>query len=245
MGPVERDFRYRLFMMFLDLDELPKLFDRYWLWSAERPSLARFRRSDHFGDERKPLKEAVCDLVESETGCRPAGPVRLLTHLRYFGYGFNPVSFYYCFDTRGEKVEHIVAEVNNTPWNEQHCYVLSERQNVGTPQHKRFVFAKGFHVSPFMEMDMGYDWRFTLPGEKLAVHMENRKDGHKLFDATLRLERRALSGRALARVLTVYPLMTLRVIAAIYYQALCLWLARVPFFAHPDKKEAPQAASPR
>ncbi len=245
MAPVEREFRYRLFMMFLDLDELPRLFDRYWLWSAERPSPARFRRSDHLGDRRKPLKEAVCDLVERETGRRPAGPVRLLTHLRYFGYGFNPVSFYYCFDARGEEVEHIVAEVNNTPWNEQHCYVLNARQNVGTLRHKRFVFAKRFHVSPFMDMDMGYDWRFTFPGEKLAVHMENRKDGQKLFDATLRLERRALSGPALARVLTVYPLMTLKVIATIYYQALCLWLARAPFFAHPDKKEAPQTASPR
>ena len=117
-------FTYRVFLMYLDLDDLDDVFQGRWLWSTQRPALARFRREDHVGDPSVPLDEAVRDLVAARTGHRPAGPVRLLTHLRYFGYVMNPVSFYYCFAADGAGLEAIVAEVNNTPWGEQHCYVL-------------------------------------------------------------------------------------------------------------------------
>ncbi len=83
--------------MYLDLEELPELFDGSLAWSARRPALARFRRSDYLGDPRRPLREEVLDLLEARTGRRPGGPVRLLTQLRQFGFTFNPVSFYYCF----------------------------------------------------------------------------------------------------------------------------------------------------
>ena len=114
------------------------------------------------------------------------GPVRLLTHPRHFGYGFNPVNFYYCFDATDQAPRvAIVAEINNTPWGERHCYVLPQSANRGTPDRLQFEFDKDFHVSPFMPMDMEYDWRFTRPDDALAVHMENRRDGRKVFDATL------------------------------------------------------------
>ena len=123
-SPVAHAFGYRLFMLYLDLTELPKVFAGRWLWStrAARARVAAPRRL--LGDPREPLDESVRRLVAAETGRRPAGPIRLLTHLRYFGYGFNPVSFYYCFDSGGTAVETIVAEVSNTPWGERHCYVL-------------------------------------------------------------------------------------------------------------------------
>ena len=95
--PAFHKFNYRLFMMYLDLDELPTLFRKTWFWSATRPALARFRRRDHLGPEQQALSDSVRDLVETETGRRPRGPIRLLTNLSYFGYCFNPVSFYYCF----------------------------------------------------------------------------------------------------------------------------------------------------
>ncbi|MEZ5451088.1 MAG: DUF1365 family protein, partial [Thiolinea sp.] len=114
--PRPHAFSYRLFMLYLDLDELPTLFKPYWLWSVDRPNLARFRRRDHLGDPQQPLSEAVRERIEQETGRRPAGPIRLLTHFSYFGYRFNPVSFYYCFDAADQQLEYIVAEVNNTPW---------------------------------------------------------------------------------------------------------------------------------
>ena len=226
-----------MFMMYLDLAEIPRLFRGRWLWSSRRAALARFRREDHFGDPAVPLDESVRDLVLRETGRRPAGPIRLLTHLRYFGFVFNPVSFYYCFDERDSRVETIVAEVNNTPWGERHCYVLPQERSHGKGDHQRFFPAKEMHVSPFMEMDVDYDWRFSPPAERLSVHMENARDGRKIFDATLELRRKEITGPALAGALAAYPFMTLKVIVAIHWEALRLWLKGTPVHDHPDKKK--------
>jgi DUF1365 family protein len=236
--PVPHAFRYRMFMMYLDLAELPELFRGRWLWSVRRAALARFRREDHLGEPGVPLDESVRDLVRRETGRRPAGPIRLLTHLRYFGYVFNPVSFYYCFDADDQRVETIVAEVNNTPWGERHCYVLPQAQSSGSGGHLRFSPEKVMHVSPFMEMDVDYDWRFNAPADRLTVHMENARQGSKIFDATLVLRREEIRASSLARVLVAYPLMTLKVILAIHWQALRLWLKGVPVHDHPAKGEA-------
>lgn len=232
--PHRHGFRYRLFMLYLDLAELDRVFQGRWLWSTQRPALARFRREDHLGDARIPLDQAVRDLVQRETGIRPSGPIRLLTHLRYFGYGFNPVCFYYCFDVDDRHVTHIVAEINNTPWGEQHCYVLPHSACGATSGSMRFQFQKTFHVSPFMPMYLRYDWRFNVPGPRLNVHMALTHES-KMFDATLSLERTPLSGSSLARVLTAFPFMTAKVITAIYWQALRLWLKGVPFYSHPNR----------
>ncbi len=232
--PAEHSFDYRLFLMYLDLDELPRLFEKRWFWSASRPALARFRRSDHIGDPSEPLAQSVRDLVETETGRRPQGPIRLLTNLSYFGYCFNPVSFYYCFDRTGENVEVIVAEVNNTPWGETDTYVL----DCDTSQRSwRFAPEKKMHVSPFMPMDIDYRWALSTPGEKLSVYMANSKDDQKIFDATMALERRPIGARSLASVLLRFPLMTLKVILGIHWEALRLWAKRVPFHEHPAKQE--------
>lgn len=236
-APAEHGYTYGLFMMYLDLDELPDLFRRRWLWSAERPAPARFRRADHLGDPSQPLSQAVRDLIARTTGIRPLGPIRLLTHLRYFGYGFNPVSFYYCYDRDGRRVETIVAEVNNTPWGEQHPYVLSDSLNEAGPGRKRYQFDKAFHVSPFMDMDVRYDWRFTEPGRHLTIHMDNWQHGARFFDATMTMTRTEITGSALARVLTRHPFMTAKVIGAIYWNALRLWLKRVPLYSHPHNRQ--------
>ena len=199
--PVQHEFRRRLFMAYLDLDELPEVLDPVPLWSARRPAPARFRREDYL------------DLDHD-------GPVRLLTHVRTFGHHFNPVSFYYCFDRAGERVERVVAEVTNTPWGERHVYELDGlRASVG----------KAFHVSPFLAMGSEYRVSMTAPGELLRVHMESRRDERVDFDATLALSRRELSAGPLLR----YPLMTLRVVAGIYAQAVRLKLKGAPYHAHP------------
>jgi hypothetical protein len=240
LAPVEHGFTYRMFMLYLDLAELPSVFRGRWLWSARRTAVARFRRADHFGDPAVPLDECVRDLVARETGTRPSGPIRLLTHLRYFGYVFNPVSFYYCFDENDTRLETIVAEVNNTPWGERHCYVLPQCMNTGQGGHARYHPDKVMHVSPFMPMDVNYDWRFSAPAgaprSALTVHMENGRAGRKIFDATLVLERREISSGSLARALALYPLLTLKVIAAIHWQALKLWVKGAPVHAHPSRR---------
>ncbi len=172
--------------------------------------------------------------MQLETGVRPSGPIRLLTHLRYFGYCFNPVSFYYCYGESHDRVEAIVAEVNNTPWGERHCYVL---QNEGSTDRRHFRSArrKEFHVSPFMPMDMDYAWHFRLPGERLAVHMQNVRDGVRVFDATLTLKRYPISPGTLASTLARFPFLTVAVIARIYWQAFRLWLKGTPVYPHPNK----------
>ena len=239
MRPVGNRFQYRLFLMYLDLAELPELFDPYRFWSIEKKNIATFRRRDHLGDPEVSLTHTVRDLVAARLGRRPSGPIRMLTHLRYFGYCFNPVSFYYCFDPDDTRVETIVAEIHNTPWLERHPYVLGDQLNIHRrPDWRRFRFNKDFHVSPFMDMDIDYDWRFRVPGQQLNVHMVNYRNGEKLFDASLSLKRREISSSALNRVLMHYPLMTAKVTALIYWQALRLHLKKVPFYTHPAKRDA-------
>ena len=203
----EHAFRHRISMAYLDLDDVPALLGR------------RFRRSDHIGDPERPLRDVVREIAGPDA---PPGPVRLLTNLRTLGHCFNPVCFYYLFEEDGETVGAVVAEVTNTPWGDRHAYVLPRADG-------RRVLAgdmdKRMHVSPFMGMDQRYVLRATEPGPTLSVHIENREHGDAVFDATLKLERRPLTRRGLAR----HRGATLRVVALIYAHAVLLKLKGVPW----------------
>jgi DUF1365 family protein len=200
------------------------------------------------GDPAQPLDECARDTVAAATGERPAGPVRLLTGLRYFGHSFNPVSLYFCFGSDGERVDAVVAEVPNIPWGERHPYVLARGERRGTVLSEELE--KTFHVSPLMGMDQIYSFRASEPGESIAVHIESRpresagdrrigdfartRRGPKTFDATLNLRRRELSRGTLARMLARYPAMSLQVVAKIYTQSLRLKLKGARYHPHPE-----------
>ncbi len=235
--PAIHRFNYRVFMMYLDLDELPTVFKRRWLWSSSRPALARFRRRNHVGPVEQPLIESVRDSVEAETGSRPNGPIRLLTNLSYFGFCFNPVSFYYCFAPDGETLEYIVSEVSNTPWGELDTYVLDCRKTPRSSRAWEFQPVKKMHVSPFIPMEIDYHWVLSQPTDRLSVFMANSKHGARFFSASMSLRRKTISGWTLTSVLVKFPLMTFKIMGAIYWEALRLWVKRVPFYTHPGKKK--------
>jgi len=226
--PRPHEFTYQVFMMYLDLAELDRVFALSPYWSSSKPALARFRRSDFLGPEAQPLDEAVRDLVFRETGERPLGPIRLLSNLRYFGFLINPISCYYCFD-QDEQLRYIVAEVTSTPWRERVHYVIPCDSS-----HQSHRFAKRMHVSPFMPMKMTYHWRSRTPNRSLSIHLQNWRNGEESFNATVALRRVEISPTTLRWSLVRYPFMTMKVAVAIYWQALKLFLKRTPIFGHRD-----------
>ena len=236
-SPLNHQFNYRLYMAYLDLDELPDLIAHPSIISTRHYAPASFDRAVHLRDWDGPLDEAARNLVESRTGVRPLGPIRLLTQLRYFGHYFSPLNLYYCFDVDGENVDMVVAEVSNTPWGEQHCYVLWEGNRIAHDAGLQFSHPKSFHVSPFMDMDMNYQWRLTEPSSKLNVHLANIRNNETIFDASMSLSRHPLTRQRLSAMFVRYPMMTAQITAAIYWQALLLWWKKCPFYSHPKKSE--------
>ncbi|WP_114416735.1 DUF1365 domain-containing protein [Marinospirillum perlucidum] len=228
--PAPHQFRYRLFMCWLNLDELDQLpwtqKKRFWRWAA-------FHRQDYLGPAERPLKAVVLDQVEQKTGQRPDGAVFLLTQLRYGGLCFNPISLYYCFD-RHQHLQAVVGEVSNIPWKERQLYVAS-----CDPQARRHEasFEKRMHVSPFNPMQQTYVWQFNTPDKNLVMHMENQdREGSIPFDATLVMQRRDDLGLSMGRLLLRHPWMTLKVLLAIHFEALRLALKKNPVYPHPAKR---------
>lgn len=234
LEPRRHTFGYRLAMPYLDLDELEEVFSRHPLWGVDRRNAVSFRRADFLGDPHVPLGVAVRDLVEARTGSRPTGPVHMLAHVRTWGWLFNPIAVYFCFDQSAERVQSLVLDVTNTPWHEHHAYVIDE----GAGEHR---FTKELHVSPFFGMDQQYRLRVTEPSDRLVVNLASLEGGHVVFDAALTLRRREVSRASLGRVLWRYPLLTLRVSTGIYSQALRLWAKGAPFHAHPTRHVAAAA----
>lgn len=229
--PFRHAFRYRVFQIFLDLDALDASGQSDWSWPGRYLPIIQFRRRDHLGEAVTSLAQTIRDLVEERTGSRPAGPVRVLTNPRYWGFVFNPVSFYYCYGAGETQVEAVVAEVQNTPWNERHCYVLRAENASG--ETIAATRDKEFHVSPFFDLDMQYRFRLAPPGETLDVSIEAWKGLACQFQADFSAGRWQFTSLNLVMLMMRFPWMTATILFAIYWQALKLWWKGARYVPHP------------
>ncbi len=229
--PKYHSFDYKVYMMYIDLDELDRVFKGAFCWSARRPALAWFRRKDFLGDNSESIKNEVKKYIRRDTGNDFNGSVRVLANLRYFGFIMNPIVCYYCFNSENH-LEYIIAEVTNTPWKEKHAYVLAcdPKQRI-----QRIKFQKLMHVSPFNKMDIEYMWAGNTPDENIVVRLDNWQDSEKTFTASLSLNRQSISPWSLMRTSLLYPFMTIQVCVGIYWQALKLYLKGLRFVTHPGK----------
>jgi DUF1365 family protein len=221
--PVSHAFTYPLFMALLDIDRVPQLMSASRVTSYNHWNWASFNDRDHFGDPARPLRERLAVDAAREGIDLPDGKIFLLTHLRYLGYCFNPVSLFYCFG-RDERLRLVLAEVRNT-FGGAHNYWLRPDPDSRT---FRAAATKALYVSPFLPVDMDYAFALTTPADRLVAHMETVKAGSICVDATLSLERRPWNAAEIRRVLLRYPVMTAAVMAGIHWQALRLWWKRVP-----------------
>jgi hypothetical protein len=231
--PAHHEFTYPLFMAFLDVDRIPELMSVSPLASYNRFNWASFHERDHFGDPALTLRQRLVADAAGQGIRLPEGRIFLLTHLRYLGYNFNPISLFYCYNPNG-RIETIMAEVSST-FGETHNYWLSAANRNASPDSRRYRCPKAIHVSPFMPMELDYRFVLPPPGERLIAHM-NTMDGERSdFDATLRLRREPWSAASLHRALLRFPWVTGKVIAAIHWEALRLYWKKVPVYTHPAR----------
>ena len=217
-------------MLFIDLDHIATAFKSNIFWSYNKSNIGSFDDENYYTRNNKEVKKSVVLLIKNKIGAKVDGKIYLLTNGKYFGYCFNPVSFYYCFN-KSKKLIAIVSHITNTPWSEKYAYVHECKNFKGGT--KTFNFDKKFHVSPFMPMDIKYKWKFTEPKDFLYVSMDSFEKNNFMFNATLRLTKKAWTPWALNKILLMFPPTTIRTILTIYWNAFLLLLKRIPFYSHP------------
>ena len=229
MTPKQHRFSYRVFMPFVDVDSVSDITRRATGWGSRGLAPARFGRSDFLGDERLSVAEAVKQRIFEETEQHFEGQIFLLANWRYFGLQNNPIACYFCKGKTSQRLEFIIAEVTNTPWGERHSYVLPVNHEEALFQTE---FKKELHVSPFHGMQQRYRWSSTVPDESLAIKLTNLEGGERVFHASLTLTRLPVTRLTGLSLLARFPFETAKVTVGIYWQALVLFLRRVPLFAH-------------
>ena len=235
LRPKRHRLAYRLALVLLNLDELDVLDRRLRLFSLERWNLFSFRQRDYGDGSTVPLRQQIAGQLEQAGIAADDLHVSLLTMPRLLGFAFNPISIYFCARSGGE-LAAIIYEVRNT-FGQRHSYLLEVADQPGPLVHQNAP--KRLHVSPFMAMDQHYAFRVLPPGERLAVAITSRDDHGPMLCAVLEGRRQPLSDAALLRTFAAMPLMTFKVVAAIGWEALKLWLKRIPVHHLPPPPAEP------
>lgn len=240
-SPKKHHFSYKQYMMYFDLDEVDELVSLSRLTSATRWAPLQFKRGDFHGNPENSIRDEIISTVRDKSGLEIKGPICALGNWRCFGLNFNPIVVYYCFDSSGENLKAVVAEVTNTPWFERHAYVMPVKD--GDHGECKQRFEKQFTVSPFNPLNMDYEWKSSFPCENLRVNIENYQHGERVFHAVLNLKKIELNSdsarKKLRNMVLRFPFMTLKVVLAIYWEALKLYLKGVPFLGK-DKVALPK-----
>lgn len=238
--PREHRFDYRMIQVWVDLQQVDLLDKISIFWSSKGRNLVRFKPQNYFSNEsdcQPDLYQRVCNQIHKNTGKIFSGQAYLLANLSYWGHCYNPVIFVCCYE--GSELQYLVAEVHNTPWDERFVYVhdVKSQKNAQDGQgYHHASFKKSFHVSPFMPMDLQYNWTYKISESHFFINMKLLEKGKSIFNATLDLTGGPLSTSQANRIPFRYPFICLKVVVTIYWQALKLWLKRIPFHSHPTRK---------
>ncbi len=244
--PQPHSFRYRYFQIWLDVEQEGVIDILSSFWSSKKLNLVRYRRQNYLPDDDS-LYDTICRKIKQETNQNFQGKAYLLGSLSYWGYCYNPVCFYFCYNEE-RKLEYILSEIHNTPWGERFTYVhnlskaesddqLTDPANTDNHRsgHSKFKFEKQFHVSPFMPMNINYDWTFNITPNKVIINMNLQQDNNLIFNAAMNLTNAELNTQTARKIALRYPFMCINVLFAIYWQAFRLWLKKTPFYGHPNK----------
>lgn len=228
--PLSHQFSYEIFFLALDLDELPELGQIGAYFKTDRLAPLHFHARDYLDNKDTITRQDVWDKVVELGGEDKFGRTLFIGQMRCFGLYFSPINCYYCYDHH-DQLSYLVAEVSNTPWNERQYYLIDLQ---GKPHSE-----KTFHVSPFMDLDMRYQWQISAPEEVLKLTIEtlqHQDPQRKLFTAGIVMQRLPFTNKQLRKNLLAIPMMTAKTLCGIYWQALKLYLKGVPYIAH-SKKE--------